>query len=497
MVMVTIANDTASGDRAVLHPDGMGQGGNHADVQARRVVAGHYELDLEAPLGSGGMALVFRGRDLRMRRVVALKTLRPEYRRDPETRARFRREARTMAFLRHPHVARVFDLYEDEDAPWVVLEYVPGQSLKELVRERGPLPLPEIAGILEQVADALGHLHDRGLVHLDVKPQNLILTPEGIVKLIDFGLAQQAGGPQETVGGLTFGTAAYLSPEQACGEVVDATTDVYALGCVVYELLTGQPPFGGDAVPDKHHVIRARLDRAPEPPSVIRPDLRLPSWVDRVVLKALARHPHDRYQDVRDFSRDFRAGIDGATTVSEATTIQLAPATAPGAFPLPESSSVADLAGFATGAAYRAVGRQLRRATALRRFLWRCVAVLLVANIVLAGLLFTTHGSVPGLVQGPATLAPGSLARVTTPEGLNIRSAPGYDAPAVRVVAAGWTLSIIGPAQQRDGDLWWPVSTVIEGERVEGFVWAGGIEPAANDGDAWMFDMLKRILDLA
>jgi serine/threonine-protein kinase len=475
----------------------MGQGGNHADVQARRVVAGHYELDLEAPLGSGGMALVFRGRDLRMRRVVALKTLRPEYRRDPETRARFRREARTMAFLRHPHVARVFDLYEDEDAPWVVLEYVPGQSLKELVRERGPLPLPEIAGILEQVADALGHLHDRGLVHLDVKPQNLILTPEGIVKLIDFGLAQQAGGPQETVGGLTFGTAAYLSPEQACGEVVDATTDVYALGCVVYELLTGQPPFGGDAVPDKHHVIRARLDRAPEPPSVIRPDLRLPSWVDRVVLKALARHPHDRYQDVRDFSRDFRAGIDGATTVSEATTIQLAPATAPGAFPLPESSSVADLAGFATGAAYRAVGRQLRRATALRRFLWRCVAVLLVANIVLAGLLFTTHGSVPGLVQGPATLAPGSLARVTTPEGLNIRSAPGYDAPAVRVVAAGWTLSIIGPAQQRDGDLWWPVSTVIEGERVEGFVWAGGIEPAANDGDAWMFDMLKRILDLA
>ncbi|MER3436923.1 MAG: hypothetical protein C4346_04560, partial [Chloroflexota bacterium] len=306
--MVTITNDTASGDRAVLHPAGIGQGGNHADVQARRVVAGHYELDLEAPLGSGGMALVFRGRDLRMRRVVALKTLRPEYRRDPETRARFRREARTMAFLRHPHVARVFDLYEDEDAPWVVLEYVPGQSLKEIVRERGPLPLPEIAGILEQVADALGHLHDQGLVHLDVKPQNLILTPEGIVKLIDFGLAQQAGGPQETVGGFTFGTAAYLSPEQACGEVVDASTDVYALGCVIYELLTGQLPFGGDAAPDKHHVIRARLDRDPEPPSATRPDLHLPPWVDRVVLKALARHPQDRYHDVREFSRDFRAG---------------------------------------------------------------------------------------------------------------------------------------------------------------------------------------------
>ncbi len=480
-----------------MHPVSMGNGNNHTASHARRVVAGHYELDLEAPLGSGGMALVFRGRDLRMRRVVALKTLRPEYRRDPETRARFRREARTMAFLRHPHVARVFDLYEDDDAPWVVLEFVPGQSLKELVRERGPLPLPEIAGILEQVADALGHLHDRGLVHLDVKPQNVILTPEGVVKLIDFGLAQQAGGPQETVGGLTFGTAAYLAPEQACGEVVDATTDVYALGCVVYELLTSQPPFDSDATADKHSVIRARLDHDPKPPSVARPDLGLPPWVDRVVLAALARNPRERYQDVRLFASDFRAGVDGAVGVSEATTVRLPNAATPGEPVLPEAASVTDLAGYATGAAYRAVGRRLRRAAALRRFLWRCVAVLLVANILLAGMLFATQGAVPGLVESRATLAPGSTARVTTPEGLNIRAAPGYGSPAVRVVAAGWTLSITGQAQQADGEVWWPVSAVVGNERVEGYVWAGGIEPASRGGDAWMLEAIKRIVALA
>lgn len=394
-------------------------------------------------------------------------------------------------------MARVFDLYEDDDAPWVVLEFVPGQSLKDLVRERGPLPLPEIAGILEQVADALGHLHDRGLVHLDVKPQNVILTPEGIAKLIDFGLAQQAGAPQETVGGLTFGTAAYLAPEQACGEVVDATTDVYALGCVVYELLTGQPPFDADATTDKHTVIRARLDRDPKPPSQVRPDLYLPPWVDRVVLAALARNPHERYQDVRWFASEFRASVDGAAGISDATTVRLPNATTPAEPVMPESASVTDLAGYATGAAYRAVGRRLRRAAALRRLLWRCVAVLLVANVLLAGTLFATQGTVPGLIVSPAALAPGSLARVTAPEGLNIRAAPGYGSSAVRVVPAGWTLSITGPAQQADGEDWWPVSTEAGGERVEGFVWAGGIEPVSQGGDAWMLETLKRLVALA
>src|SRR5215211_2674402 len=189
--MVTTAEETTSGGAAATATAFAGDG------RTRTVVAGHYEVDLDEPLGSGGMAVVYRGRDLRTRRTVALKTLRAEYRRDPGSRARFRREARTMAFLRHPNLARVYDLYEDNDGPWAILEYVPGRSLKAEIAEHGPFDLDTMAHLLEQIAGALGHLHQRGLVHLDVKPQNLIVTPEKTVKLIDFGIAQRAGQPQE------------------------------------------------------------------------------------------------------------------------------------------------------------------------------------------------------------------------------------------------------------------------------------------------------------
>ena len=140
---------------------------------------------------------------------------------------------RTLAFLAHPNVVKIYDIYEDDDAPWAVMEYVEGRSLKEVVQQDGPLELEGVASVLEQTAGALQYLHEHGLVHLDVKPQNLIIQEDGLVKLIDFGLAQPAHAPQELIGGATFGTASYLSPEQASGEPVDAQTDVYSLGCVI------------------------------------------------------------------------------------------------------------------------------------------------------------------------------------------------------------------------------------------------------------------------
>ena len=164
-----------------------------------------------------------------------------------------------MAFLDHPNVAKVYDLLDEGEAPWAVLEFVPGRSLKDVVGDRGALPPAEVADLLDQIASALDHVHDRKLVHLDIKPQNLLLTPDGLVKLIDFGLAQPAGSTQELIGGTTFGTAAYLSPEQAAGEPVDCTADVYALGCVVYELLTGQPPF----LAESQSEIKERRDSGP------------------------------------------------------------------------------------------------------------------------------------------------------------------------------------------------------------------------------------------
>jgi predicted Ser/Thr protein kinase len=459
--------------------------------RARTVVAGHYEVDLDDPLGSGGMALVYRGRDLRTRRTIALKTLRIEYRRDPESRARFRREARTMAFLQHPNVARVFDLYEDSEAPWAILEYVPGRSLKEEIAAEGPFDLETTAHILDQIAGALTHLHRRGLVHLDVKPQNLIVTADRTVKLIDFGLAQRAGQPQEMIGGLTFGTAAYLSPEQACGEPVDVTTDVYALGCVVYELVTGGPPFAtANGREDKNDVIRAHLDRAPTPPTKARPDLNLPAWVDDVVLWALAKQQQDRYSDTDAFARLFRSGLDGTIAESEAATAHLATATVIDTHQVGTKTLTApDLGARIAGALYRAVGRRLRRAEGLRRRLWRIAFALALANLLLALALFVDRGEVPGLIAGDATLHAGGRARVVA-NSYRLRAEPGLDTAELTSLDAGDQLTITGEAVNVDGLVWWPAEVDENGQTLDGYIAQDGIAAVPESGLAWLTDLL-------
>lgn len=430
------------------------------------VVAGHYELDLDRPLGSGGMAIVYRGRDLRTRRAVALKTLRLEYRRDPATRARFRREARLMAFLTHPNVARVYDLYEDDDAPWAVLELVPGRSLKELVHDDGPFSVDATALMLDQMADALDHLHGRGLVHLDVKPQNLIRTPDGTVKLIDFGLAQHAGTPQEMIGGTAFGTAAYLSPEQAMGEPVETATDVYALGCVVYELLTGRPPFDLNDGDLKNDVIRAHLEQAPESLTSIDPSL--PAWIDDIVLGALAKRPADRYADCGSFARLYRFSLERDAGLDDAPTAQWwVPGVAETrSMPRPRRSNpLSRLA----GASYRGGGRAARHTGHLQRLLWRLVAIVVVGNVLLAGLLYFEQGRVPGLYQQDRAISAGAAVEVVV-DGARVRSAPGRDAEIVDQLPLGTRATVTGNARVIDGDTWWPVRARLADRTAVGYV---------------------------
>jgi serine/threonine protein kinase len=446
----------------------------------RRVVAGHYTVDLDALLGQGGMALVYRGRDLRTRRDVALKTLRLEYRHDPDTRARFRKEARTMAFLRHPNVARLYDLYEDDEAPWAVLEYVPGASLKDLLRTDGPFNTDTTAAILEQVADALAHLHNHGLVHLDVKPQNILMTPDGVVKLIDFGLAQHAGGVQELIGGSAFGTAAYLSPEQACGEPVDATTDVYALGCVVYELLTGRPPFepAGDGEV-KNDIIRAHLEQDPEPPTAVRPDL--PSWVDDVVLEALAKRPEDRYQNVSSFAELFLSRLDPMLDDSDDldSTSRLLIPTVVDAYRAsePDRPTGAGMARRTASSLYRTGGKVARRSRRLSRPLWRLVAALVVANLMLGLIVLYHDGYLPGTTLDAPRLEAGATAEVTT-NGLRVRAGPGTVYQQVGLAVAGDRLEITGDETIVGDEIWWPVRLQQDGVEIDGFVWAGGLKAA-------------------
>jgi serine/threonine-protein kinase len=462
--------------------DGIGSRGptsKNGHQSGQPVVAGRYQVDLQAPLGTGGMALVYRGRDLRLRRDVALKTLRVEYRSDPDTRARFRREARFMAFLAHRNVVRVEDLCEDGDTSWVILEYVPGQTLKDLVAARGPFSPAATSRILDQIAAALDHLHGRGFVHLDVKPHNVLLTTDGDVKLIDFGLCQRAGASQEMIGGLAFGTAAYLAPEQARGDSVEPATDVYALGCLVYELLTGSPPFVATGSTEvKNDVIRAHLEREPAPPSRARPDLDLPGWIDDVVLWALAKQPADRYPDVTTFARLFREGVAEDAAVDLTSTRPVSPLVEPTPEPATTShpeSPTPSVAGRLTGGAYRLGGRLARRTRRLSNLLWRLTIMLLLGNLILATLLVIDRGSLSALYDPTPILRPGGSASVAVAD-LRVRSSPGLSAPTITVLAPDTTLDLTDSPTPADGETWWPVRLTLDGETITGYVWAGGIK---------------------
>src|SRR3954468_22476815 len=197
-------------------------------------------------LGAGGMAEVWCAEDEVLGRRVALKLLGGRYAEDPEFRERFRREAQSAAGLAHPNIVGIFDRSEWDGTPYIAMELVDGRTLKELVTERGPLPPTVAVNFVEQVLRALGYAHRRGIVHRDVKPQNVIIDPEGVAKVADFGIAR-AGHSEMTQTGTIVGTVQYLSPEQAQGLSVDLRSDLYSAGVVLYELLTGQVPFDGEA----------------------------------------------------------------------------------------------------------------------------------------------------------------------------------------------------------------------------------------------------------
>lgn len=450
---------------------------------ARHVVAGHYEVDLDEPLGVGGMAIVYRGRDLRTRREVALKTVRPELRADEALRARFRREARTMAFLSHPNVVRVYDLYDgDDDGPWAVLELVQGPSLKEVIREDGPLT-PERAGnVLTQVAEALDHLHRRGLVHLDVKPQNLIFTGDDHVKLIDFGIAQPSGLPQETLNGQTFATAAYLAPEQALGEVVDAHSDVYALGCVVFEMLTGRAPFGSDDAPAQT-VIQAHLHVDPPFFREVRPEIGSLDHVEDAVMRALAKEPGERYADCTGFASAYRRALDldrppdRAARTLELPVFHRAQRTVWNQPVAEDDVSPPDAR----------LGRRRGRPLVSKvrtRFIWRLVALLAVANLMLAGLSLWQTGAVPGLYPASSGRVESGAQVRAMADDVNLRSSPGLDAGVVAVVDRGAAMEVTGGATTLDGQVWWPVAYDLDGFTVRAYASAdylSAVRPTGRD----------------
>ncbi len=459
--------------------------GEERQDSRRFTVGGRYDLDTERPLGTGGQCLVYRGRDRRTRQAVAAKTLRAEYRNDPATRARFRREARLLAFLKHPNIVRVEAFVEERDAFWVVQEFLDGPSVRTLAGERGPLHPEDIVPILDGAAAGLAHIHGRGLVHLDVTPENLLSDAQGTVKLIDLGLAQPAGRPQEAMGGRTLATAAYLSPEQACGDPVDSGSDLYALGCVVYELLTGRPPFVDPSGRQSlHDLVSARLGGDPPPPTRVRPDLAIPPWVDDVLRWALARDPGARYNDVETFARLFRDGVEGdlESEVPPPRQTPLDVAHRPVSRFDRQWLGGEILGPFPSEAEPDAPPVDGGRAPFPRqwtRFLWAGVALLLAANLIVAVMLLARNGALPPFGAGQPDLRAGEPARVIG-EGLVVRSAPSQDAPPLGELPAGTRL-LLGDAPVVEGDrVWWPATMRLGDEDVTGFIPADWL--AAEDG---------------
>src|SRR3954447_25717240 len=264
-------------------------------------IAGRYEL--EELVGTGGMSSVYCALDTLLERRVALKVLHPHYGSDDEYVERFRHEARSVAQLSHPNVVTVIDRGNSDGQQYIVFEYVDGESLKELVDRTGPLPCRRAIELALQIAEALAFAHEHGLVHRDVKPQNVLITPDGDAKVTDFGIARSLDvehGVTQT--GTVLGTSNYLSPEQARGQTVTPATDVYSLGVVIYEMLTGEVPFPGE-----NFVAVAMKHINEDPPSLLerRPDV--PMRLVYAIERALAKDPADRFPSMDAFAAELRA----------------------------------------------------------------------------------------------------------------------------------------------------------------------------------------------
>jgi serine/threonine-protein kinase len=270
----------------------------------KSVLSDRYQV--EARIGAGGMAEVYRGFDPVLNRTVAIKVLLPQMARDTSFVERFRREAQAAARLNQPNIVGVYDTGADDGTQYIVMEFIEGRTLAEFMATgRRPTPV-QAAEIAQKICAAIAAAHAQGVIHRDIKPGNVMITREGVIKVMDFGIARVLGPETAPQTSAVLGTASYLSPEQAQGGPVDARTDIYSLGAVLYELLTGRPPFTGDT---PVAVAYKQVNETPAVPSSLNPDV--PARLDAVVMKALSKNPSNRYQTADEFSADLARVIAG------------------------------------------------------------------------------------------------------------------------------------------------------------------------------------------
>jgi len=272
-------------------------------VVKNKVLGGRYVL-LEK-VGGGGMAVVFKATDTILNRTVAIKLLRNEFSNDPEFVKNFDNEAQAAASLSHPNVVNIFDVGKDNDDHYIVMEFIDGKTLKEVIQERAPLPCAEVVEITKQICDALEHAHQNQIIHRDIKPHNILINKFGMVKVTDFGIARAVTSSTIThQADSVLGSVHYFSPEQARGGVATASSDIYSLGIVMYELLTGKLPFSGDS---PISIALKHLQDELTEPSIYNQDI--PKNLENIVLRALAKNPLQRYKTAEQMSRDLKYAL--------------------------------------------------------------------------------------------------------------------------------------------------------------------------------------------
>ena len=264
-----------------------------------QIIGGRYEI--VKSIGEGGMANVYLANDKILDRKVAIKVLRGDLANDEKFIRRFQREAQSVANLSHPNIVEVYDVEEEEGQHYIVMEYIEGKTLKQLLQKRGSLTLSEVIDIMLQLTDGLAHAHDAYIIHRDIKPQNIMIQDDGLVKITDFGIAMALNATQLTQTNSVMGSVHYLPPEQANGKSSTIKSDIYSLGILMYELITGSVPFKGD------NAVEIALKHLKEKiPSIRRQNPTIPQSVENIVLRATAKNPKNRYDSVKDMNRDLK-----------------------------------------------------------------------------------------------------------------------------------------------------------------------------------------------